>query len=252
MTVIAFGRKRATPYNSTFFANQAEGALRSAQIVAPIVVELVSPATVVDIGCGQGAWLRAFQENGVEELKGYDGPWVDSSRFFIDPRFFCQVDLCSLESVLGCFDLALCLEVGEHLPARIAPQLVKLLTNAAPLVLFSAAIPGQGGTRHINEQWPDYWKAIFARRGFRRLDPIRRKILHDNQVEWWYRQNIYLYAAEEAIANSAVLKEEERLAQENLLDHLHPDILARYTSLRGLLTEVPRAGWRAVRRIIRF
>ena len=92
------------------------------------------------------------------------------------------------------FELALCLEVGEHLPERSAPALVESLAAAAPVVLFSAAVPGQGGTSHVNEQWPPYWERLFAEQGMRKYDVIRPLIWCDRSIESWYRQNIYIFS----------------------------------------------------------
>jgi hypothetical protein len=92
------------------------------------------------------------------------------------------------------FDLALCLEVAEHLPSRTSAQLVRGLTDLAPIALFSAAVPGQGGTGHVNEQWPEYWRNLFKERGFAMLDPIRPLLREDHRVEICYLTSSPLYA----------------------------------------------------------
>src|SRR5262249_5217435 len=151
-----------TPYDAAFYEAQADGSLRSARVVVPLVTRLVEPRSVVDVGCGVGTWLRAFVENGVEDVLGVDGAYVDRNRLCIDPARFQAMDLARPQPLGRTFDLAVCLEVGEHLPTRAAPGLVAMLT-AAPVVLFSAAIPGQGGTNHVNEQWPNFWQRLFSR-----------------------------------------------------------------------------------------
>ena len=93
------------------------------------------------------------------------------------------------------FDLALCLEVAEHLPASSAPVLIESLVSAAPVVLFSAAVPEQGGVHHINEQWPSYWEKLFAERGLRKFDVIRPLIWNNCSIQPWYRQNLYLFTS---------------------------------------------------------
>ena len=92
------------------------------------------------------------------------------------------------------FDLALCLEVAEHLPPSGATTLVKELTELASVVVFSAAIPGQGGVGHLNERWPWYWKEKFAERGFGQYDPFRHRLWHRPDVAIWYKQNMFAYA----------------------------------------------------------
>jgi hypothetical protein len=139
------------------------------------------------------------------------------------------------------------LEVAEHLPEKVGQRLIRSLTEASSLVLFSAAIPGQQGLDHINEQWPSYWQAIFKDYGFQRLDPIRRHIWHNELVDWWYRQNVYLYASEAAIANSASLQTERQLACTTEFELVHLSVFYHYKSLRGIIGEVPRVARRKIK-----
>lgn len=236
-------------YNDDFFDLQVRGALQSARVVAPILLNLIKPTSVIDVGCGRCAWLRAFQENGVKVVKGLDGPYIDPPKLLIHPSFFYAVDLSKAFEIDGQYDLAVCLEVAEHIPEANSQILIRALTQAAPLILFSAAIPGQGGTGHVNEQWPSYWRSLFDERGFRMLDPIRRHIWQDTRVEWWYRQNILLYASSAAIAQSTTLQAEEKLATCADLEYIHTAILSRYTtpSLRFILRQVPQAVYRGIK-----
>jgi hypothetical protein len=234
-------------YDDQFFDLQKVGALRSARIVVTVLLNVIKPKSVVEVGCGHGAWLRAFQENGVQVIKGLDGPYVDKSKLLIEPSCFGPADLSQSLKTDKHYDLVTCLEVAEHLPEKVGRGLIMNLTDAAPLVLFSAAIPGQGGLNHINEQWPAYWQALFAERGFVRLDPIRRHIWQDDRVDWWYRQNIYLYASEAAIKNSSSLQAERALACTTEFELVHLSIFYRYKSLRGIIREVPRVARRKVK-----
>ncbi len=180
--------------------------LGSARVVVPIVVALTHPASVLDVGCGRGAWLSAFREQGIQEIAGLDGNYIKPSTLLIPADRFHPTDLSGkFEIPADRFDLALCLEVAEHLPAPNARHLVQQLTSAAPLVLFSAAPPGQGGEGHINCQPLSYWRKIFEELGFRMLDPLRPALRDNRQVEWWYRQNMILFSSQEAIdANPAL------------------------------------------------
>jgi SAM-dependent methyltransferase len=236
----------------TSVETDTKGSLESARVIVPIIVGLLKPKSVIDFGCGLGAWLKAFQENGVEEVKGLDGPYLDRSKLLIDNTSFRSVDLCQPVDIEGRWDLAICLEVAEHLPPMAGAALVRVLTDSAPLVLFSAAIPGQTGRGHINEQWPVYWRQLFERQGFRRLDPVRRHIWQDHRVDWWYRQNILLYASEEAIAVSEALRAEQELADRMQDEWIHVHVLSSYTRLRGVLRELPRAALRAFKHRIGF
>lgn len=247
------GGRRAphAPYDDEFFAYHAESSLLSARTVVPILLRLVQPSSVVDVGCGRGTWLRVFQEHGVPVVRGLDGAHVDQSRLLIDPSRYTAVDLTAPLDLEGTYDLAVCLEVAEHLSSRANPGLVGTLTSAAPLVLFSAAIPGQGGTSHINEQWPWYWDRLFRERGFQRLDPVRRHVWQNQQVKWWYRQNIVLYASSTAIDGAAALQEEAALAMSAPFEWVHLQVVKRRMTLRALLRQLPRSAVQSAKRQLR-
>ncbi len=160
------------------------GSLQSAEVVVPLVLALTRPRSVIDVGCGRGAWLRAFRNGGVKSIRGIDGDYVDAASLLIPQECFSAVDLNKPFELSGRYDLAVCLEVAEHLPAAMANVLVQQLTAVAPLILFSAAITGQGGTNHVNERPPSYWRELFEAHGFMLFDPIRPTILTDSRIEW--------------------------------------------------------------------
>jgi SAM-dependent methyltransferase len=193
-------------YGAAFYARQAPGSLRSARVVAALVAELIRPRSVVDVGCGLGGWLRAFAENDVSELHGLDGDHVDRSRLLFDAAHFAAVDLSQPFTIDGTFDLAICLEVAEHIPHAHSAALVDALCAAAPVVLFSAAIPGQGGRGHVNERWPEYWRERFRAQGFSMCDVIRPRVREDRRVLWWYRQNLVIYANEKSLTAHPLLR----------------------------------------------
>jgi SAM-dependent methyltransferase len=245
-------------YSAEWFDVHEQEMLASARGIVPIVVELIRPRSVLDLGCGRGAWLRVFKEHGVSYCRGLDGDHVEESRLLIEAEEFLRVDLESALVVDGTFDLAVCLEVVEHLSPAAGEAIVSALTSAAPLVLFSAAVPGQGGLHHVNEQWPQYWETSFASRGYRRLDPIRREIWQDSSIGWWYRQNILLYASEAAIARSDSLQAEHAVSGVAELELVHCSVLRklvqaerRSVTLRNLLRELPGALDRAARSRVR-
>jgi 2-polyprenyl-3-methyl-5-hydroxy-6-metoxy-1,4-benzoquinol methylase len=153
-------------YSANYFDEIETGSIRSAQKVVPTVLRLVHPSSVVDVGCGRGAWLRVFQDYGVADVLGIDGGDIESSSLLIEPAHFQSRDLVHDATLASRqFDLAMCLEVAEHLPGDVAPSLVRRLTQLSSIILFSAAIPGQGGVDHVNEQWPNYWENLFSQLG---------------------------------------------------------------------------------------
>jgi len=169
------------------------GAQASAAVVAPLVYDLVQPETVVDVGCGEGWWGQAFADLGCPVVVGVERetPAVraPSVRFYL-------YDVSEAAPDIGAFDLALCLEVAEHLPEPSANALVGTLCGLAPVVLFSAGVPGQRGAGHVNEQWPDYWVERFEAQGFDVSGGLRWHLWDDDRVEPWYRQNLLIAATE--------------------------------------------------------
>lgn len=164
-----------------------------------MLVDLFKPRSVVDVGCGSGQWCRAFIDAGVSDVLGIDGDYVPRDSLVIPAGNFTPHDLTLPLSVQRRFDLALSLEVGEHLPESSAARFVLDLTALADVVVFSAAIPGQGGTNHVNEQWPDYWASHFADCKYACIDVLRPMIWHDAAIEWWYRQNMLIFASESVL-----------------------------------------------------
>lgn len=184
----------SVPYSEAFFAAHDEGGRASACAVLPRLIELLAPQSIVDVGCGIGAWLRVARESGIDDVLGLDGPWVRPDELEIPPDCFLATDLTAQPDLGRKFDLALSLEVAEHLPPSKAEDFVDLLTTLGPVVVFSAAVPGQGGGGHTNEQWPGYWSSLFARRGYEAVDCLREEFWEDDAVEWWYSQNLILFA----------------------------------------------------------
>jgi hypothetical protein len=191
----------------------AEGAAAAFPHLASFVPGPIE--SLVDVGCGNGPWLRAAVENGVHDVLGLDGVRCPSSQLFVDPSLITIVDLTKPLSVNRRFTVALCLEVAEHLDAEYARQLVKSLTELADTCFFSAACPGQPGQHHINCRWPCYWQAFFNSFDFTCHDQIRWALWPISEIEPWYRQNIFI-----AKRNRAEAGNEPRLASV-----VHPDLV---------------------------
>jgi hypothetical protein len=182
-------------YDSKFYRSQMDGSQRSARAIVPLVMELAPfVRSVVDIGCGTGGFLKVFEEHTIADFLGVDGDYVDTSLLRIRGDRFLAADLSRPLNLGRRFDLAMSLEVAEHLSESRARSFVEDLTRLSDVILFSAAIPGQGGTHHVNEQWQDYWAEEFGRLGYLPFDAIRPHIWTDQSVETWYAQNTILYA----------------------------------------------------------
>lgn len=189
----------------------------AARVVVPLILELFPFCrTVLDVGCGTGTWLKVFSER--SEIEHYRG--IDSSaarkKLVIPDHCFQDHDLRTPLVLNQRFDILLCLEVAEHLPEKTADILLDSICRHADLVVFSAAIPGQGGQGHVNEQWPLYWELKFRHRGYSRLDLIRPHIWQNPLVDVWYRQNMYVFTNAAAL----IAKHREQVG----LGEIHPEL----------------------------
>lgn len=212
-----------TCYDEAFYRGQKDGSYASAKIVIPIVKQYVNPHTVIDMGCGLGTWLAVWKSGGANVI-GCDGDYVDRDMLYIDKEEFVSVDL-SKDCVKTDYrvDLAMSLEVAEHLPSSRADSFIRDLTELSDIILFSAAIPFQGGTNHINEQWQSYWADLFAKRGYVPVDCIRPKIWNTEGIIICYAQNILLYVKEDNLAEHPLLLEYYLKHREHtFLNMVHP------------------------------
>ena len=184
---------KSTMYSPTFYQERRCGSRQSAEAVVPLVLGRVGVNSVVDVGCGTGTWLSVFRRHGVEDIVGIDGDHVDRRELEVPPDCFVPFDLTQRLHLDRSFELVVSLEVAEHLPTQCAETFVKSLISLGPIVLFSAAIPFQGGVHHVNEQWPAYWAGLFDQEGYIAVDCLRRTLWMDDHIDWWYAQNILLY-----------------------------------------------------------
>jgi len=218
-------------YSREFYVNRHEDTFHSANIILSLLLRHIPAVhSAVDVGCGVGTWLAALQEKGVKDIQGVDGPWVNQDLLAIPRACFKQVDLStSAVDLPRRFDLAISLEVAEHLPASRATEFVASLAALADQVLFSAAIPLQGGVNHVNEQWQTYWVRLFDAMGYGVHDFIRSSIWNDSKIPYWYRQNILFFSKHALAASDPIGRDASSLP----LDLVHPDLYLRRAKAHG-------------------
>lgn len=235
-TEIKDAQRTSEHYTAEFFERLRAASNRSADAVVPVILDLLPVRSVVDVGCGEGAWLAAFRKFGVEDIFGVDGDYVDRSALQIPESCFRAADLSAPLSVGRTFELAVSLEVAEHLPPESAAGFVGSLTRLAPAVLFSAAIPFQGGTHHVNEQWPDSWARLFHNHGYVLIDCIRKYVWQNEAVLCCYAQNLLLFVRPDVLRDNPRLQKELSLTNANQLRLVHPTLyLNRHIQLQEAL-----------------
>ena len=184
-------------YHRKFFEYQQPGSLASARAVVPLVLRDLAPRSVLDVGCGAGAWLYAYGECGLNELVGVDAAAVQAGHLLVDPARVQTADVGRPFRLGRQFDLVQCLEVAEHLDRGRSETLIDNLVAHGAMVAFSAAPPGQGGEHHVNERPYEFWRRLFRRRGYLACDWIRPLLRDLPDVEPWYRYNLLLFVRDD-------------------------------------------------------
>ena len=194
--------------------------------IVPIIADIVKPENVVDVGCGLGTFLYCFKQQGIKEVLGIDGAWVNKSLLYknIKSNEFIEADLEKPFNLAKRFDLAICLEVVEHLKEEVSDDIVQNLVSLSNIILFSAAIPNQGGQNHINEQWPQYWEEKFKKHGYIFHDVLRQIFWHNEKIDSFYKQNCFLVAKYDYVLDSDMI---DKYKSSKVINLVHPDLFLK-------------------------
>lgn len=240
-------------YDNSFYDETLLTSERSSRRIVPMIMELLDIRSVVDFGCGTGSWLKQFYDCEVRDLLGIDYSSIPYAALQISGKYLIKENIGQPINLDRQFDLAMSLEVAEHLPSSCAATLVENLVKAAPVVLFSGAIPHQGGTNHINEQWPEYWAEHFAVHDYVPIDALREKLWDDDNVAYWYAQNLIFYVKRDVLQNHQSLRKFLALTNPKFLTRIHPKVYVRnYKMLKNPLLVCARFGWNILPRSIRI
>jgi hypothetical protein len=245
-----------TPYSRRFFADYHPESRAAADAIVPILVDLVHPASVVDVGCGIGTWLEVFRAHGISNVMGVDGSHVRADQLRIPVERFLSHELETCLPVRRRYDLALSVEVAEHLTHTASIDLVRTLCELSDVVVFGAAVPHQGGHRHVNEKWQSEWCRAFADNAYVVVDCVRPGVWTDRKVAYYYAQNTLVYVRSSCLASYPGLAELHRRNPSPILDVIHPrkwqeSRSARGMSLRHLLRCLPYATARSAWGLLR-
>jgi SAM-dependent methyltransferase len=224
-------------YNDQFYDDQASRSYSSAVAYVDHLCKYYKALSVVDVGCGRGSWLKAFGEKGVNALTGLDGSWNSQEKMLSQKIYFQPIDLAfpSMPTETR-YDLAVSLEVAEHLPKTSANQFVSFLVQLSDVVLFSAAFTNQGGDNHINEQPHSYWAQKFLNSNYIAYDLFRPFFWDDSSVDFCYRQNVFLYVnATSKLNNSLASQGVKPLINIGFMDCVHPCLYAQRSSLQAMV-----------------
>jgi hypothetical protein len=245
-------------YDFEWHKSHGDKTTSSAETIIDIIARFVDIDDVLDVGCGDGRWLSVCRAKGAAAIAGVDGPWTDLDRLLIPADTVTIHELSESFDLRRRFSLAISLEVAEHVGERSAEVFIDNLVRHSDVILFGAAIPYQGGFRHINEQWQSYWSGLFNARGFGTYDVLRSQVWDDANVHFWYRQNAIIYVNEKN--TDAISRVSNYVKQNNIqqipLDVVHPEkfkAVASYKQIafKPLARELPRQTARKFMSIVR-
>jgi len=166
----------------------------AAQKILPFLMENIDINSVLDIGTGLGTWLNMFLKQGITDVLGVDGDYVNRDLLSVPLKYFKSYDLTKELNLQRKYSLVISLEVIEHIDKKYEDIFFQNIIRHGDTILFSGAIPGQGGQNHVNEQWQTYWINKFAENGFKCYDILRPIFWDNDEIEWWYRQNIFIFS----------------------------------------------------------
>jgi SAM-dependent methyltransferase len=179
--------------------------------LAGAIFSAYKPKKIIEFGCGPGHLTRALAKLGasVVALDAFSSPdFGDYPNVKFDKIDLNDSALLSRFLTGKQFDMAICTEVAEHLQPSSSEHLIRCLTGCAPVVIFSAAIPHQGGHGHINCADRGFWHGLFVKYDFKVVDSLRKKLRGNESLAIWYKLNVldYISTQRDVITEEDVIK----------------------------------------------
>ena len=178
--------------------SESEKAVDAYRAVARAIYDVLGAKTLLDVGCGAGPLLRAYEE--ISPFGLIAG--VEGSRHAL--REDLRIELHDLTAPLDLkwkgFDVVTCFDVAEHLPKEAAPTLVRsIVKHAGRWIVFGPAPEGQDGYYHINCQHPTWWVNLFEMNDVKLRaglsETLRTRIREDERHSfcWWVAKNLMVF-----------------------------------------------------------
>lgn len=218
-------------YNESYYKRHEIGSYESAFQILKYIKTFINFDSVIDFGCGMGTWCKALNNLNIKDFLGIDKHQYDSAYMLIPSEKYMQYDLRKPLLLSHKVDMAISVEVAEHIEFEYSNIFIENLCLCSDIILFSAAITHQGGTGHINEQSCTYWESIFNNYGYKAIDCIRPYIWNDERIEIWYKNNCVLYIEEHFYKKISAVVPTNTYS----LDIIHPLMLHRILKKKGVI-----------------
>jgi SAM-dependent methyltransferase len=175
------------PYTESYYENITEDATRSRDAVFEIL-GIDKSVTVVDCGGGTGGWGVGLKNYTCIDYR------VPLDALLINPEQYIDQDLRKPFNMGEKFDVVISCEVIEHLEEEFTDTFIDnvcRLVKDDGVIIFSGAVPNQGGNNHLTERFQTHWAKKFRERGF--YGTQHPCIKRDERIALYYRQNIVIY-----------------------------------------------------------
>lgn len=165
------------------------------KIIIEEILKHFHPKKVIDLWCWLGAFVKTFQDHWIDAY-WVNWPRVEKDKLVMNEDRLIIKNLEEFCDFKKWYDMAITIEVAEHIDAKYADNFIKTITSCADIIIFSAAIPWQWWFKHVNEQSPEYREEKFNKLWYRFYDVFRWKFWNNKDIAISHRQNMFLVMKE--------------------------------------------------------